>query len=153
MTEATRARVYQWAYRLLQNHHDALDATQDVLMKWLRHAGREIESGEAWLRRTTVNHCIDLIRKRRPMSIGDGAASLPQRDRRSATDDDLRDRIAAGLSRLTDSQRATVVAKVYDGQRFTTIAESFGVSVSTVKTHYIRGLQALRASLADLGED
>ncbi len=153
MTEATRARVYQWAYRLLQNHHDALDATQDVLMKWLRHAGREIESGEAWLRRTTVNHCIDLIRKRRPVPMGDGAASLPQRDRWSATDEDLRDRIAAGLSRLTDSQRATVVAKVYDGQKFTTIAGSLGVSVSTAKTHYIRGLRALRASLADLGED
>ena len=153
MTEATRTRVYQWAYRLLQNHHDALDATQDVLIKWLRYAGREIESGEAWLRRTTVNHCIDLIRKRRPMSIGDASSSLPERDNRSATDGDLRDRIAAGLSRLTDSQRAVVVAKVYDGQRFTTIAESLGVSVSTVKTHYVRGLRALRASLADLGKD
>ncbi len=153
MTEATRTRVYQWAYRLLQNHHDALDATQDVLIKWLRYAGREIESGEAWLRRTTVNHCIDLIRKRRPMSIGDASSSLPERDNRSATDGDLRDRIAAGLSRLTDSQRAVVVAKVYDGQRFTTIAESLGVSVSTVKTHYVRGLRALRASLADIGKD
>lgn len=153
MSEATRARVYQWAYRLLQNHHDALDATQDVLIKWLRYAGREIESGEAWLRRTTVNHCIDLIRKRRPMSIGDEAVSWPERDRRSVIDEDVRDRIATGFSRLTDSQRAAVVAKVYDGQKFTTIAESLGVSVSTVKTHYIRGLQALRASLADLGED
>jgi len=153
MTEATRTRVYQWAYRLLQNHHDALDATQDVLIKWLRYAGREIESGEAWLRRTTVNHCIDLIRKHRPMSIGDASSSLPERDNRSATDGDLRDRIAAGLSRLTDSQRAVVVAKVYDGQRFTTIAESLGVSVSTVKTHYVRGLRALRASLADIGKD
>ncbi len=153
MTEATRARVYQWAYRLLQNHHDALDATQDVLLKWLRYAGREIESGEAWLRRTTVNHCIDLIRKRRPISMGDGAAAWQERDRRRVTDEDIRDRIAMGLSGLTDSQRAVVVAKVYDGQRFTTIADSLRVSVSTVKTHYIRGLRALRASLADLGED
>ena len=105
------------------------------------------------MRRTTVNHCIDLIRKRRPMSIGDAAASLPERDNRTTTDGALRDRIAVGLSRLTDSQRVVVVAKVYDGQKFTGIAESLGVSVSTVKTHYVRGLRALRSSLADIGKD
>ena len=34
--KSIRARVYRWAFRLLQNEHDALDATQNVLLKALR---------------------------------------------------------------------------------------------------------------------
>ena len=64
--KSIRARVYRWAFRLLQNEHDALDATQNVLLKALRVPPAELERRTAWLRRITINHCIDDFRRRRP---------------------------------------------------------------------------------------
>ncbi|MCH7526967.1 MAG: RNA polymerase sigma factor [Planctomycetes bacterium] len=62
--DAHREKVYGWAYRLLRNHHDALDVTQEVFIKWwsaqLKNALPENPIG--WLRRVTVNQAIDAAR-------------------------------------------------------------------------------------------
>ena len=47
--QVLQGRVYGWAYRLLQNHHDALDATQEVLLRALRQPGRDVRRPAAWL--------------------------------------------------------------------------------------------------------
>ena len=62
--EQHRAQIYAWAYRLLQNHHDALDVTQEVFIKWWRANGTGSVPGKplGWLRRVTVNAAIDADR-------------------------------------------------------------------------------------------
>jgi RNA polymerase sigma-70 factor (ECF subfamily) len=142
-----QAQIYRWAYRFLRNHHDALDATQDVLLKWLKAGSERVESRNAWLRRMTTNHCIDLIRRRRTsarretemLQQGTGGTVLEERE--------LRDAVASGLETLSDRQRAVIIAKVYDRETFAAIAEAMGLSISSVKTHYMRGLRALRDTL------
>jgi RNA polymerase sigma-70 factor (ECF subfamily) len=146
--ETIRAEIYRWAYRFLRNHHDALDATQDVLVKWLKVSGEHIESRKAWLRRTTTNHCIDLLRRKRTTSTPQAERIDTQTPLATASDRELREAIAAGLAKLSDQQRAVVVAKVYDRETFASIAESMGLSVSSVKTHYLRGLRGLREAVA-----
>ena len=47
--KSIRARVYRWAFRLLQNEHDALDATQNVLLKALRVPPAELDPMAAGL--------------------------------------------------------------------------------------------------------
>lgn len=59
----------------------------------------------------------------------------------------LRGDIQAALARLTDMQRGTLVAKVYDDMTFAQIAQEFGTSVSTIKTHYLRAIGVLRTRL------
>jgi RNA polymerase sigma-70 factor (ECF subfamily) len=149
--EQNRAQVYAWAYRLLQNHHDALDVTQDVFIKWwrARGSGSVPENPLGWLRRITVNLAIDAIRSasRRAshrLAKVPGVAEAPDPTKRETAR-----QIAAALETLTEHQRAVVVAKVYDGCTFAQIAEQMGFSVPTAKTHYLRGLQALRRRLPD----
>jgi len=152
MDAAMRADIYRWAYRLLQNHHDALDATQDVLLKWLRRPDDHVENRRAWLRSTTIHHCIDLLRRPRPRAAeaiespsAEGPDTLARRE--------LHDRVAAALETLSPRQREVLVAKVYDRDTFAAIAAALGICVSAAKTHYVRALDGLRNALKDWNEE
>ena len=159
--EDHRAQVYAWAYRLVQNHHDALDVTQEVFLRWWRaHTASDApRNAVGWLRRVTVNLAIDTIRSaaRKPR-IQTGEADRPAYDAAPVavpTDEPARRetarRIATALDSLTERQRAVVVAKVYDACSFAQIAEQMGLSLPTVKTHYLRALEALRHKLPQAG--
>lgn len=152
MTDVDTAQIYGWAYRLLQNHHDALDATQEVLLRWIA-AGQRASHRRAWLRRTTFNHCIDLLRIRRRRSITSDAVEPADHDAQNApARDELQQAIADSLHRLTEQQRTVIIAKVYDRQTFAEIAADMGLATSTIKTHYVRALAALRDPLKSFVE-
>lgn len=149
--EQHRALVYGWAYRLLQNHHDALDVTQEVLIRWWR-AQRDMQAPAnplGWLRRVTVNLSIDWNRsaaRRRKVTGQEKPAESAQQDaiRRESCG-----QVARALQSLTDRQRSVVLAKVFDGCTFAKIAEELSLSISSVKSHYVRGLAALRNKLPE----
>ena len=145
--QSARAQIYRWAYRLLQNEHDALDATQTVLVKAVR-AIREAKPPQgAWLRRVTINSCIDMIRRR------DAATRLAADSREAYVSSDVEQaeqsqRIAAALEHLTDVQRVVLLAKACDGETFADIAAMLELSASTVRTHYVRALRKMHLQLA-----
>ena len=62
-------RVYQIAYRLLRDHLESEDAVQEVFLKVYENAHRFEPKAKvsAWLHRITANHCLNLLRRRRPM--------------------------------------------------------------------------------------
>ncbi len=147
------ASVYQWAYRMLRNHDGALDATQEVMLRSVQYRGADIKNDRGWLRRITVNHCIDALRKKRPVAV----ESLEPVNRQpspvgEAISIETAEMVTTALDKLTEQQRAVVVAKTYDGETFASIAESMNLSVGTVKTHYLRGLTTLRNALGKLRE-
>jgi RNA polymerase sigma-70 factor (ECF subfamily) len=147
----TRTLVYRWAYRVLQNHHDALDATQEVLLRVYSRTTEGIDDASAWLRRVTVNYCLDMIRRRRPsVEAPEVADSRPPGAAADARE--LHDAVVTALADLSDQQRAVIVAKVYDQQTFADIAAGLGISASSAKTHYFRALRAMRSSLASFGD-
>ena len=145
--QSARAQIYRWAYRLLQNEHDALDATQTVLVKAVG-AIREAKPPQgAWLRRVTINSCIDTIRRR------EVAARFDLDSRQAHVQPDIEQaeqsqRIAAALEHLTDVQRVVLMAKACDGETFADIAAMLGISASTVRTHYVRALRKMHVQLA-----
>ena len=59
----------------------------------------------------------------------------------------LRADLAHAMSRLSDVQRAVLVAKVYDNMTFAELAAELELAVSTVKTHYLRAVRAVRDRL------
>jgi len=145
-------QVYAWAYRFLGRHHDALDVVQDVFLRWDQQCSqaRPLQP-RGWLRRVTLNRAIDASRKRQA-----GADSMTPMKKMPAADDatvepldrmTLRQDVAAALDRLTEIQRGVLVAKVYDEMTFAEIATELSLAISTVKTHYLRAVQAVRDRL------
>lgn len=141
--------VYGWAYRLVGQHHDALDVVQDVFVRWADQCARQIpRSPRGWLRRVTLNRALDLIRRRRPTTGMDVGSAGPAPAAHEALDAAaLRAEIAAALDGLTEAQRSVLVAKVYDGQTFARIAEDLDIAVPTAKTHYLRAIRIVRDRL------
>lgn len=150
--ELYAGQVYAWAFRFLGRHHDALDVVQDVFLRWDQQCtrGRPLQP-RGWLRRVTLNRAIDVLRERKAsadsmtpmmkMPTADDATVEPM-DRAT-----LRRDIASALDRLTDIQRGVLVAKVYDEMTFAEIAAELSVAISTVKTHYLRAVRAVRDRL------
>ncbi len=151
--------VYGWAYRLLGRHHDALDVVQDVFLRWDKQcAEAPPPRPRGWLRRVTVNRAIDMCRSRR--ADGDRLTKLPVRSvaeplrlAETADMEALRGDIAAAFDPLTDIQRGVLIAKVYDGLTFARIAAEHELALSTVKTHYLRAVRAVRNRLRSRWDD
>ena len=57
------------------------------------------------------------------------------------------ERVLCALRDLSEQQRLVVISKVFDDQTFQAISDDLGISVSSVKTHYLRALKHLRAQL------
>lgn len=147
--EAYTDQVYSWAYRVLGHHHDAQDVVQEVFLKWRLQCAQEVpRSPHGWLRRVTLNRALDEGRKRRPRLL----ASLPEhtspKDRDPVELAELREDVAEGLAALSPMQREVVAARCLDGLNFEQTAAQLDISSSTAKTHFLRGLLALRRRLA-----
>lgn len=148
--ERHRADVYAWAYRLLGRHHDALDAAQDVFIRWLAQSRRApLDNPRGWLRQVTINRAIDLLRARRtapPLDLDAASRPAPQTLDPLETRE-LRNAIGQALEQLTDAQRNVLVAKIFDGLTFARIAAELQIAIPTAKTHYLRALAAVRDRL------
>ncbi len=151
--------VYGWAYRFLGRHHDALDVVQDVFLRWDAQCARqEPAQPRGWLRRVTLNRAIDLRRRRcttaePQVSVGADPPDLTTTDSKVTRPEArldreaLRNDVALALDDVSDMQRSVLVAKVYDDMTFAQIADELGLAVSTVKTHYLRAVRAVRDHL------
>lgn len=149
-----RDAVYGWAYRLLGNHHDALDVTQEVFVKWWRahRENRAPHNAVGWLRRVTVNHSINLCNSRARRTVQTDTEVVDRTVPSSEAErSELAAAISAALSTLPERQRAVLFAKVYDGCTFADIAVEMELAVPTVKTHYLRALRSARRKLIESG--
>ncbi len=152
--EAHRESVYGWAFRILGNHHDALDVTQEVFIKWwgIHREKTAPTRAVGWLRRVTINHSINLCKTRCKQSdaaVDDRAdtdVGMPPAERR-----EIADALASAMTTMSEHQRAVLFAKVYDACTFAEIATQMGIAVPTVKTHYLRAIRTARRTLADAG--
>ena len=153
--EQYTGHVYGWAYRVLGRHHDALDVVQDVFVKWAQQCrDKPPQPPHGWLRQVTLNRAIDLRRRRclSTESIGEAQDTIPSRANRAGTVETidratLRDDICVALDRLTEPQRCVLMAKVHEELTFAQIAAELSLAVSTVKTHYLRAVRAVRDRL------
>jgi len=150
---AHASQVYAWAYRVLGRHHDALDVVQDVFVRWDQQCRTTTPAqSRAWLRRVTINRAIDLRRQAHqiaPRSTDDALPAPPaSAEQRSDIDEAVvRDRLLVAMDRLSERQRLVLIAQTFDELTFAEIARDMQSSVSTVKTHYLRALRAVRARL------
>lgn len=147
--EAHRARVYRWALALGGQHADALDAVQEVFLRLLRTRPELRGAGQtlAWLRRTTASVAIDRWRRagRDPPAATPRIAAPPEQ---ALAAEERRAAVRAALLELSEQQRLVIMCKCYDELTFEATAAELGIAVPTAKTHYLRGLAAIRARLA-----
>lgn len=162
-----QGRVYAVAYRLTGNREDALDVTQESLLK----AYRKIDTWQPtggflpWLLRLTSNQSIDHIRRRKrrqhePLDEGflgdtnDGDTLMPTRQTTAeeVQNNEIDARVRGALHVLSPTQRTVFMLRHYEGLQLADIAQELGCTVGSVKVHLFRALKKLRGELEDLYE-
>lgn len=147
--------VHSVALRLLGNHHDAEDVTQQVFVSaWnSRDSLREgVGSLAGWLVTITRRRCADLAAARARTSRTEEAAAavatpMPPADPARAVEKVM---LAHTLATLGEPRTTIVRMAVMDDRRHEDIAETLGIPLGTVKSHIRRGLMHLRTRLEEV---
>lgn len=160
--EIYKDKVFQLAYRMLGNRHEAEDISQEAFIRAYVniHSYNINLKFSTWLYRIATNLCIDRIRKKKPDYYLDAEIAgtegltmysqipdqspLPDEDIESL---ELQDTIQREISKLPDKYRSVIVLKYIEELSLNEISDILDLPLGTVKTRIHRGREALRKQL------
>jgi RNA polymerase sigma-70 factor (ECF subfamily) len=152
---ATRAKLYGVVLRILHRADLADEVMQETYLKIWNNAGRfdpAVASPITWMVAIGRNHAIDLVRKRRDVSVDEApevlalAADSPDPLAARERSEELA-RLLDCLGRLDPDQRQLLLLAYYNGLSREQLAARFGHPVNTIKTWLRRGILAVRECL------
>ena len=162
-------KAFKIAQAALRHEDDALDAVQDAMLQLARaYADRPAEQWKPLFYRILENRIRDMQRRRtvrgrviawlpfrgdegddEPDPIAQAPSPEPQPPRRLELDQAVAG-LEKALGELPGRQRQAFLLRALEGLDVAETAAAMGCSQGSVKTHYFRALQALRAQLGEL---
>ncbi|MGB2989440.1 MAG: sigma-70 family RNA polymerase sigma factor, partial [Candidatus Zixiibacteriota bacterium] len=149
-----KKRVYDLTYRLVSNHEDAADLSQEVFVRVYRNLKKfeERSSFYVWLTRIAVNLCINFSKRekfRSFLSIFDVSEKpevsvSPEKD---VEKKELRLALDRAVKSLPERQRVSFVLKFHQGLTHREIAEMMGISEGASKANYFQAIKKLQKLL------
>lgn len=143
------------ALQMLGNTDEATDAVQDAFVKVLDRPGAyNADAGPLtpWFLRVVRNHCIDLIRRRRPEVAGTLELSDPGPGPEASLGSAQRTQLLKqALARLAVEQRQIIVLRDYMDLSYAEIAEVLEIAGGTVMSRLHRARLALKEELTRHG--
>ena len=142
--------VYNLCYRLLGNHGDAEDASQEAFMKAYRGLKKYDPERPfmSWMLAISYNQCMDQLRRRRISWVG-LEALFNRSDQQSPSAEIAVDALGQAesvqkaLSALSANDRAAVVLKYWYDYSYDEIAETLSLTNSAVKSRLHRARREL----------
>ncbi|MBI3725591.1 RNA polymerase sigma factor [bacterium] len=154
-----REALFRAAYHVLGNEADALDATQEALLRAYRHLatfdGRS--SFRTWSRRIATNCALNRIERRkhdlaRGHELPEGDALADGREPSSAdlAREEERALVRRAIAELPPAQRAAVLLRDVEGLSYEEIARTLGIAKGTVMSRIYYGRENLKERLGRL---
>jgi len=143
--------VYNLAYRMLRDHDDAEDLTQEAFLRVFQSLPRlrDDRALGAYITRVAANLCITWLRtrRRRPEQTTDPTdlASVP-----APVGSELHAHLRAAVSDLAPKYRLAVTAFYLEGRSYAEAARALGISARALKTRLYRARTMLRQTVAAL---
>lgn len=147
--------AFSLAIRILANQEQAEDAVQEAFLRVWRNANRYDPARGAfstWFGRMVRNLCIDMLRRRDPLSRAGPLDDVDRWTRASEpTDNAVLDRIIIreAFLRLPGDQARVLDMAYFQGLTHREIAELLSIPEGTVKSRMRLGLQKMRAHLLE----
>ena len=162
-------KAFRIAQTALRHEDDALDAVQDAMLQLARaYADRPPQEWKPLFYRILENRVRDMQRRRtvrgrviawlpfrgdedeeEPDPIAQAPSPEPQPVRRLELDEAV-GALEKALGGLPRRQQQAFLLRALEGLDVAATAAAMGCSEGSVKTHYFRAVQALRAQLGDL---
>lgn len=155
--EQYHRRVFQAAYRVTGNAHDAEDVLQTVFLRLARRErhGLDADAG-SYLHRAAVNAALDIVRARKSGADLDSVeAFLADTDPNKAPDrrtrgTEIRDRVREAVARLNPRTAEVFTLRYFEGYDNHEIARMLGTSRSTVAVMLHRARKRLQEEIRGL---
>ena len=162
-------KAFKIAQTALRHEDDALDAVQDAMLQLARaYADRPAQEWKPLFYRILENRIRDMQRRRtvrgrviawlpfrgeedeeEPDPISQAPSPEPQPVRRLELDEAV-GALEKALGELPRRQQQAFLLRALEGLDVAATAAAMGCSEGSVKTHYFRALQTLRAQLGEL---
>lgn len=160
LIETHERLVYNVVYRMLTNHEDAKDISQEVFLKAYRHLGKfdGKASFSTWLYRIAVNTSIDELRKRKghetisldkETDSDEGMIKKDYADNSAGVEEQVMAKesmanIKQAMENLSSEHRIIINLRDFQGLSYTEISEITQTSLGTVKSRLARARKALK---------
>ncbi len=148
--------LYRTAYYMLGHEQDALDATQEAMLKIYKNIHRYEQQAKllTWAQRIVTNVCIDHLRKKKETVSVDEHEHLLAHSPRPAVEETVERKWVAedvrqAIIRLPDHLRQVIVLRYIQDLRYREIADITALPLNTVKSHLFRARQQLQKMLQD----
>lgn len=160
--------VYTTAYRMLNNHSDAQDVTQEVFIKVYQKLEmyKPTYSFAAWISTIASNTCIDYIRKNKKKQIlsldkeiefDDSSITLTIESDDLTPEEELlqqekRDLLTKAIQMLDHESRELIILRDVNGLSYNEISDNLNLKLGTVKSKISRSRLKLQKIILDFGE-
>jgi RNA polymerase sigma factor (sigma-70 family) len=168
--ERARGRLWSFILRRVPDRVDAEDVLQDVFCELVvaYRLMKPIEEAGAWMFRVARNRIIDLVRRRKAVSLDQTVAAaedgstvrledlLPSPDAGPDAEYARRLLIAElehALDELTPNQRAVFLAHEFEGRSFRELSAETGVSVNALLSRKHEAVKRLRHRLQTIYDE
>jgi RNA polymerase sigma-70 factor (ECF subfamily) len=148
--------IYNVAYRMLGNAPDAEDAAQDAFIRAYQFFDRFDTDRPLvpWLKRITVNVCLNRLNAKKPASLLDDSLPPPKdphpRPEAQTTTRQREERIRAEIVRLPPQYRAVIELRHFQELSYDEIARALKRPLNSVKSDLFRARKLLAERLNDL---
>lgn len=136
-------RVYWHVRKMVIDHDDADDLTQEVFIKIHRHIDTFREDSQlfTWIYRIATNECLTFLDKKKRrffLPIGDveGELNLKLDSSSHVTGDEIQRKLQKALLKLPDKQRVVFNMKYFEDLSYEQMSEVTGTSVGALKASY-----------------
>ena len=158
LIERHHRRLLRVCERLLGDAEEARDAVQEVFLKVMVKAGsfRPKALVSTWLYRVAVNHCLNVLRRRRlrrwvslsPVEDEETAAPPEPAEERADPHRELDARrrwgsVRRAIAGLPPGQRAVLVLARFEELSYKEIADTLGITLGAVESRLFRAMRAL----------
>lgn len=151
--ELVGRRGFAYAWQMLRNHDDALDAVQTAMTAVWQHR-RRLRPGHdprGWFYRVLRNKCIDVLRTRRgrrpaPLSADPLDRSQPDPLSDAGRQEELAN-LRQALTELPDDMREILLLRDFHDLPYAEIASVLDIAAGTVMSRLHRARSTLRERL------
>jgi RNA polymerase sigma-70 factor (ECF subfamily) len=143
--EAARPMLLRTAYRMLGSLADAEDVVQDAWLRWSSVDQCEVRAPAAYLRRSVVRLCLDVLKSARARREEYVGPWLPDPIVEDEPIEDVTLPLLLALERLSPLERAAFLLHDVFGESFDDIAQTLGRDAAACRQLASRARQNLRA--------
>jgi RNA polymerase sigma-70 factor (ECF subfamily) len=148
------SHVYRTAYYMLNNEQDALDVSQEALIRIYTKINSYEEKAQfkTWVQRIVTNICIDKFRKTKPTVSVDEHEMIFSSEinvEHEVISTYVAQDIQEAIEKLPEHHRTVVILRYVEDFSYNEIAESLNLPINTVKSYLFRARKQLQNLLQE----